>query len=220
MNNQLFAAVAAIWDYMHMGMEPQAADCIVGFGCYDQDIPRRAAQLYQQGFAPWVLFSGGLGRNTAGLWQQPEAERFAAIAISEGVPAEAILLENKSTNSAENLLFTRQLLQNREIPARRIIAIHKPYMERRLYAAMKVYWPEADAIFTSPQVTIAEHIRHAEALGMTEQGVIETITGDLQRMTLYAQKGYQIPQRIPPHVQKAYAYLVNAGYTGQLIKES
>lgn len=219
MDQQVSAAVQTIWDYMHMGMEPAPVDCIIGFGCYDEDIPRRASQLYRQGLAPWVLFSGGLGRNTALLWQSSEAERFAAIAIAEGVPEEAILLENKSANSAENLLFTRQLLEARGIPAKRLLAIHKPYMERRLYAAMGVYWPDAQAVFTSPQVTVAQHIRHAQAVGMTETEVIETMVGDLQRMELYARKGYQIPQPMPPRVWEAYRCLVSLGYTRQLAKE-
>lgn len=219
MDNRTLAAVQTIWDYMHMGMEPEAADCIVGFGCYDEDISRRAAQLYRQGLAPWVLFSGGFGRNTAGLWQTPEAERFAAIAEAEGVPEAAILVENRSTNSAENLIFTRQLLEERGIRVKRILAVHKPYMERRLYAAMRVYWPEVEAIYTSPQMTVTEHIRRAEALGMPERDIIETIAGDLQRMTLYAQKGYQIPQNVPDCAAKAYHFLVESGYTGQLAKE-
>lgn len=210
--------VEILWDYMHMGMEPEAADCIVGFGCYDEDIPKRAAELFHGGFAPYVVFSGGLGRNTSGLWQASEAERFARIAMDCGVPEEWIILENRSTNSAENLLFTPKVLAERGIRAEKIIAIHKPYMERRLYAAMRVYWPGVQAVYTSPQVTLSEHIAHAQAVGMTEKAVIETIVGDIQRMRCYAEKGYQIPQDIPQAVWDAYEALVALGYDGQLIK--
>ena len=207
-----------LWDYMHMNQLPGKADCIVGFGCYDEDIPRRCAQLYHAGFAPYVAFSGGLGRNTSGLFTQSEAERFAAIAVAEGVPEERIILENKSTNSAENLLFTPKVLADHGIEAKKIIAVHKPYMERRLWAAMQVYWPQVQAVYTSPQVTLEEHIAHAQAVGMTEKGVIETIVGDIQRMELYAEKGYQAPVEIPPEVREAYQKLADLGYTGQLAK--
>lgn len=210
--------VKILWDFMHMGMEPEKADVIVGFGCYDEDIPKRCAELYHQGFAPYVCFSGGLGRNTDQLWTASEAERFAAIAAAEGVPEERIILENKSTNSAENLLLTPKILAERGIPARKIIAVHKPYMELRLWAAMQVYWPGVDAVYTSPQVTLEEHIAHAEAIGMTEKGVIETIVGDIQRMELYAVKGYQAPVEIPADVRAAFNELVRQGYTGQLAK--
>lgn len=210
--------VKVLWDFMHLNQQPEQADCIVGFGCYDEDIPRRCAELYHAGFAPYVVFSGGLGRNTEGLWTKSEAERFAAIAVAEGVPAEKIILENKSTNSAENLLFTPKVLAEQGIRAEKIIAVHKPYMERRLWSAMQVYWPDVQAVYTSPQVTLEEHIRHAESIGMTATGVIETIVGDIQRMELYARKGYQVPVEIPEEVRAAFSALVEQGYTGQLAK--
>lgn len=210
--------IQILWDFMHMGHALEKADVIVGFGCYDEDIPRRCAELFHRGFAPFVCFSGGLGRNTSGIWSKSEAERFAAIAIAEGVPEERIILENKSTNSAENLLFTPKVLAEAGVKAERIIAVHKPYMERRLWAAMQVYWPQAQAVYTSPQVSVEEHIAHAEKIGMTRRGVIETIVGDVQRMELYAEKGYQVPVEIPAEVRTAFDALVKAGYTGQLAR--
>ena len=210
--------VQILWDFMHMNQQPEPADVIVGFGCYDEDIPRRCAELWHQGYAPYVCFSGGLGRNTSGIWSKSEAERFAAIAISEGVPEDRIILENKSTNSAENLLFTPKVLAEAGIRAEKIIAVHKPYMEKRLWAAMQVYWPAVCAVYTSPQVTVEEHIAHAEAIGMTARGVIETIVGDVQRMELYAEKGYQAAVEIPDEVRAAFDALVEQGYTSQLAK--
>ena len=210
--------IQILWDFMHMHQSPETADVIVGFGCYDEDIPRRCAELWHQGLAPWVCFSGGLGRNTSSLWSKSEAERFAAIAMAAGVPGERILLEDQSTNSAENLLFTPKVLAEAGIKAETIIAVHKPYMEKRLWAAMQVYWPQVQAIYTSPDVTVEEHIAHAEAVGMTRKGVIETLVGDVQRMELYAKKGYQAPVQLPAEVRAAFDALVAQGYTGQLAK--
>ena len=210
--------IQILWDFMHMGQALEKADVIVGFGCYDEDIPKRCAELFHRGFAPFVCFSGGLGRNTSGIWSKSEAERFAAIAIAEGVPENRIILENKSTNSAENLLFTPKVLAEAGVKAEKIIAVHKPYMEKRLWAAMQVYWPDVQAVYTSPDVTVEEHIAHAEKIGMTRKGIIETIVGDVQRMELYAEKGYQRAVEIPDEVRNAFDTLVKAGYTGQLAK--
>ena len=210
--------VKILWDFMHMGQALEKADVIVGFGCYDEDIPRRCAELFHAGIAPYVCFSGGLGRNTSGIWSKSEAERFAAIAMAEGVPENRIILENKSTNSAENLLFTPKVLAEAGVKAGRIIAVHKPYMEKRLWAAMQVYWPDVQAAYTSPQVSVEEHIAHAEQIGMTRKGVIETIVGDVQRMELYAEKGYQAPVEIPAEVRAAFDALVKEGYIGQLAR--
>ena len=210
--------VQILWDFMHMNQQPGHADVIVGFGCYDEDIPKRCAELWHQGFAPWVCFSGGLGRNTDKLWSKSEAERFAAIAVAAGVPEDRIILENKSTNSAENLLFTPKVLAEAGVKAEKIIAVHKPYMEKRLWAAMQVYWPDVRALYTSPRVTLEEHIAHAEAVGMTRKGVIDTIVGDVQRMELYAEKGYQARVEIPDEVRAAFDALVAEGYIGQLAR--
>lgn len=219
MNQETKVHLQTIWDYMHLHMEPQPGDCIIGFGCINDDIALRCAQLYRDGFAPKVLFTGGLGRNTLGRWNQSEAERFAFIAQQHGVPAQNILLENQSTNSAENILFTRKILEEAGLAQGRLICVHKPFMERRLYAAMKVYWPEANACFTSPQLDLEAYIRNTVNQGLTEKQVIDVITGDFQRMDIYAKKGYQIPQEIPEPVWQAFHRLVELGYTGELVAE-
>ena len=75
-----------IWDYLCLREDLQKADVIVGFGNFNTDIARRAAELYHEGYAPKVLFTGGLGRNTEGLLPEPEAVRFARVAMECGVP--------------------------------------------------------------------------------------------------------------------------------------
>lgn len=206
-----------IWDYMHMNMSPCRADCIIGFGNYNEDIPRRAAQLYHQQLAPKVLFTGGLGRNTLGLWTGSEAERFGEIAMAEGVPSSDIIIEKESTNTAENILFTQKKLADLDMNVTSILGVHHPFMERRIYAALKVYWPEVVATITSPQMDIPTYIANTLARGLDEQAAIDVIMGDFQRITIYAQKGYQIPQHIPDQVYHAFGVMVSLGYTGQLV---
>lgn len=219
MNLETKVPLQVIWDYMHLNMELQPGDCIIGFGCINDDIALRCAQLCREGFAPKILFTGGLGRNTLGRWNQSEAERFSFIAQQQGIPAQNILLENQSTNSAENILFSRKILEEAGLAQGRLICVHKPFMERRLYAAMKVYWPEANACFTSPQLDLEAYIHNTVKQGLTEKQVIDVIAGDFQRMDIYAKKGYQIPQEIPDSVWQAFHRLVELGYTGELITE-
>ena len=35
MDEQIYAQVKTLWDYMNMHMEPKKAEVIVGFGCYN-----------------------------------------------------------------------------------------------------------------------------------------------------------------------------------------
>ena len=207
-----------IWDYLGMHQEPKKADCIVGFGNFNTNIARRAAELYHQGYAPKVLFTGGLGRNTEGLLPEPEAVRFAKVAMACGVPESDILLEDRSRNTKENIDFTRQLLEDRNIPHGKILGVHQPFMERRITAAMGVYWPELDFSVTAPQVTIPEYLERAKQQGISENASISVIVGDFQRIDLYARLGYQLPQHIPEEAWQAFHALVAMGYDTQLAK--
>ena len=213
----VYENLSILWDYMCLKQQVKPAACIIGFGCINDDIALRCAELYRDGYAPKVLFSGGLGRNTLGRWSKSEAERFADIAMANGVPREAILLENKSTNSAENILFTHEILKAEGLAHEPLICVHKPFMERRLMAAMGVYWPEINAIYTSPQLTIQSYIDSCMRQGLSEHSAICVVVGDFQRMEVYAQKGYQIPQNIPPHVWDAFHALTALGFTDELV---
>ena len=207
-----------IWDYLCLNEPLEKADCIVGFGNFNTDIARRAAQLYHDGWAPKILFTGGLGRNTEGLLPEPEAVRFAKVAMECGVPEEDIILEDQSTNTKENIEFTRQKLEFLGIPHDRILGVHQPFMERRITAAMGVYWKELDFKVTSPQVTIPQYLEAASKQGISPNASVSVIVGDFQRMDLYAKLGYQLPQYIPDEAWNAFHQLVAMGYDKQLAK--
>ena len=207
-----------IWDYLGMHQTPTKADCIVGFGNFNTDIARRAAELYHQGYAPKILFTGGLGRNTKSLFPEPEAVKFARVAMACGVPEADIILEDKSTNTKENIDFMREIFEKQGIPHGHVLGVHQPFMERRICAAMGVYWPELNFSVTSPQVTIPEYLRRAAEQGMTEIASVSVIVGDFQRMDLYARLGYQVPQEIPEEAWEAYHKLVAMGFDKQLAK--
>ncbi len=207
-----------LWDYLCLNREPEKADCILGFGSFDENVAIRCAQLYLQGYAPKILFTGGLGRCTTGRFVQPEARRFADRAMALGVPQEDILLEDRSTNTKENIEFSRELLNARGIPQGHILGVHKPYMERRIVAAMGVYWPELNFTVTSPRMTIPQYLAEASRQGVGEEESVSVIVGDFQRMDLYARKGYQLPQIIPQEAWDAYHALVAMGYDKQLAK--
>src|SRR6185436_4257863 len=88
------------------------------------------------------------------------AERFARLAVSLGVPRENILTETQSTNTGENVKFTKRLLGERGLDPQTFIVVQKPYMERRAYATFRQFWPEKDLVVTSPQVSFREYLDH------------------------------------------------------------
>lgn len=202
-----------LWNYHHMHHELKPSDCILVLGSHDKRVAERGAELYLEGFAPFILFSGGLGRLTQDLWRQTEADLFAGIAMEMGVPKEAILIENRSINTGENILFSQQVLKEKGMDPERFIVIQKPYMERRSFATFKKHWPEKEVLVTSPQIPFEDYATEEIPL----ERVINIMVGDLQRIKLYPQMGFQIYQEIPKDVWSAYERLVALGFDKQLV---
>jgi len=204
-----------IWDYHHLKHRLEKADVILVMGSHDLRVAERGAQLFLEHWAPLLIFSGGLGNLTRGIWDQPEADRFAEVAVRMGVPREKILIENRSTNTGENIGLTKNLLAKLQLDPQRFILVHKPYMERRAYATFRKIWPENQALVTSPQISFADYPNEE----ISQREFIGIMVGDLQRIRLYAAKGFQIAQEIPPDVWAAGQELIKLGYSQNLIKE-
>jgi uncharacterized SAM-binding protein YcdF (DUF218 family) len=211
---ETLALAKKLWDYHHVNDTLERSDCILVLGSHDKRVAERAAELYLDEWAPIVVFSGGLGRLTEGLWTETEADLFAKIAIEKGVPKEAILIENKSTNTGENILFTQKLLEENDLHPHSFIVVQKPYMERRSFATFKKNWPDKKLVVTSPQICFEDYANEE----IPVEQVINIMVGDLQRIKLYAEKGFQVYQEIPSEVWQAYEELVNAGFDGHLVK--
>ena len=191
------------------GPVPERADIIIALGTYDLRVADYAAEVYLSGRAPLLICSGGLGKLTSSLFTTPEAELFAERCRSHGVPSENILIEAASTNTGENFRFSRDLLSERGIFPRTGIAVSKPYMAKRAWATGTRQWPEVTwSVMTQP-------------LSLEEYGAddisISLMVGDLQRLRVYAEKGFQAPVEVPDEIWSAYERLVAAGYDQYVI---
>jgi uncharacterized SAM-binding protein YcdF (DUF218 family) len=99
-----------------------------------------ALRLYRAGRAPYLVFSGGgIPELTGG--HMSEAAQFKALALEYGITPEAILLEERSRNTYENALFTRQLLEERGLG-------------RVLLVSSAAHMPRAVAVFRSQGVEV------------------------------------------------------------------
>ncbi|EGR2023495.1 YdcF family protein [Vibrio cholerae] len=206
MSKRLYQQIETLWDYLQLHQQPDVADLILVLGSNDVRVAEHAAKLYHQGLAPYVLFSGGFGRFTQGVFNHSEAETFAAIAKDAGVPEHAILLETQSTNSGENLHFSHQLLVQQAWPAKRILLVQKPYMERRAYATFMQQWPESveSVQVTSPAGSFFDYLTSE----LTSDFVLNAMLGDFERIRDYPALGFQITQPIPEPVMQAYQALL------------
>ncbi|HEU4511292.1 MAG TPA: YdcF family protein [Pyrinomonadaceae bacterium] len=218
MDPQIRALAETLWNYHLLKHQVAKADAILVLCSHDERVAERGAQLFLEGWAPLIIFSGGQGEITRRLWREPEAERFARIAMSLNVPPECIVVETKSTNTGENVQYTRRLLAEKGLDPQKFILVQKPYMERRALATFLRYWPEKEVIVTSPQVSFDEYVAEYTNSSLTVDDVVGIMVGDLQRIKFYPALGYQIAQEIPEEVWAAYEALVRAGYDKYLIR--
>jgi uncharacterized SAM-binding protein YcdF (DUF218 family) len=211
--DRMITLAKKLWEYHQMNHELEKSDAILVLGSHDLRVAERGAELWLQGWAPLIIFSGALGNLTRHVWKETEAEKFARIAIERGVPESAILVENQSTNTGENILFTQQLLSERGLNPGSFIVVQKPYMERRSYATFRKHWPDKNLVVTSPQLDFDAYPNEE----IPVEKVINIMVGDLQRIRFYPEKGFQVYQQIPDDVWNAFEELVRLGFDKHLM---
>lgn len=85
--------IKKLWNYMKCNHELKKVDCIIGLGSEDLNIAKVAVDLFFKNYADKIIFSGGLGKVTKDIWNEPEADKFAQYAIENGVPKEKVFAE-------------------------------------------------------------------------------------------------------------------------------
>jgi uncharacterized SAM-binding protein YcdF (DUF218 family) len=214
-----------LWNYHHLGHKIVEADILMCFTSLDLSVPEYCADLFHKKLAPLVLISGG---NATNKWipdgdniqrtnwgTDSEAEKYYEVVLEKGVPKKSILLETKSSNSGENVVFSYEILKQKGIIPKSVIVVHKPTMERRAFATFKNYWPEkaTKLLVTSMPISYDDYVREI----IDKDVIINIMVGDLQRIKLYPEMGFQIYQEIPDNVWNAYEELVKLGYDKHLI---
>lgn len=198
-----------IWDYLCLGaVAPGPVDVVVALGSHDSRVAVRAIELMSEGLAPLLVVSGGRGKDTPSRWSS-EAAHFAQLAEDGGIPRSKILLEPRATNTGENIIMTKELLLARGLRARSVILVSKPYMQRRAYATALVRWPEVEHYTTAPASTLQDYLTDG---AVDRDDFLNLMVGDLQRMRVYADRGFQAEQDVPDHVWAAFEEMVAAGY--------
>ena len=124
----------------------------------------KAVSLYRAGVAPRVIVSSGF------VFTLREAETIKAIAVANGVPADAIILEEQATNTYENVEFTNRILQTNGW--RRIALVSSPYHMRRATMTWRKAAPDVEVVATPPENSLF----YAHARGAS----LEQIRGLLQ----------------------------------------
>jgi uncharacterized SAM-binding protein YcdF (DUF218 family) len=210
---EIRADVETLWRYHYMHHELRPCDVGIGLGSHDLGVAVIATRLFHEGLFPWIVFTGANAPTTVERFPRGEAVHYREYAVEQGVPAESILVELRATNTAENLEYSRALLAERRITVRSVLIMSRPYQQRRAYATCKLMWPDVDVVCASNPLELDDYVR---SIGDPRR-VVEMLVGDTQRIEVYAERGFAIPQEMPDAVRAAFERLVAAGYTSRLI---
>jgi uncharacterized SAM-binding protein YcdF (DUF218 family) len=202
-----------LWDYLHVGGNISKSDLIIGLGSYDLRVADRCVDLWKSRMANIIMFSGAAGNWTRGLWNKAEAEIFKERAMILGVEEKDILVEKLSTNIGDNIRFCKSMLQKEGYNIEKVIFVTKPQTERRVWATVPKEWPEIEFYVTSPLIDFDDQ----PLPNHSYEDLVNEMVGDLQRIKVYADRGWQVKQVIPSEVEQAFQSLVDLGYTKHML---
>lgn len=202
-----------LWDYLVLNEKLTKANCILGLGSQDKEVAKYCSKLFLENYALFVIFSGGKGRLTPKKWKHPEAEEFKKIAVALGIPRSKIFIENKSTNTKENIQFTKKLISRKKMKIKKIIVVTQPFLQKRAKAVFKKYMPDVKSIFSYSNINFEKYTNPE----VSKEELINMLVGEAQRLVEYPRKGYIPRQVIPKVVKKAVLALINSGYRRYVI---
>lgn len=205
-------AAYSIWRYHCLdemvAQEASSYDLIIGLGSYDTRVADYCADLYHMGLASTIVFTGASGNWTRAMYEGSEAAAFFDVAVEKCVPPEHIMLEEKATNTGENISNVKAMFPD----CRSALFVTKPQMQRRCRATIEKIWPELHSSVTAPSHSIL-----SQPVGEIDlQKVIHEIVGDYWRIRTYPKRGFQTEQQIDEAAEEAFNMLIEQGYTKHL----
>lgn len=135
-----------ITDFIFVETEVSPADVILVPGANHPQLMEKAATLYKQGMAPYILPSGGYKPHVG----TTEWEYLRNIGIINGVPEEAILIEDKAQHTLENARFSLEVLQRKGICPKKVIIVCKAGHSRRALLCYQAEFPIDCEFLVSP----------------------------------------------------------------------
>ncbi|WP_149563177.1 YdcF family protein [Streptomyces cacaoi] len=212
-STQIWEDAQLLWDFQQMGHEPRRCSIILGLGSHDLSVADASVDLYEQGLAPVLVFTGATSPTTRERMPRGEADHYRERALERGVPARDIYVEPLARNTGQNITFSRQLMEEAGIEVSSALLVTKPYEERRAYATARKQWPEVEFVSASAPVSLE---RYVESIGDARL-VLDMLVGSLQRLLVYPEQGHMIRMEVPSDVVAAYDRLREAGFTSRLI---
>lgn len=177
-----------ITDFIFVEDKLEKADVIFIPGGSYPELPERAAQLWKEGYAPFVVPSGkysvtkgkfaGVKSKTDRYREDyvTECEFYTDVLQRNGVAADSILQEDEAGFTGENAWLSKKLLDAKGIHPRKAIICCKGFHSRRCLMYYQFTFPETEFMIAPVYVNVTK-----ENWYLTEQGQ-KRVLGELNRL--------------------------------------
>jgi DUF218 domain len=163
----------------HAG-EVHPADVILVFGTRHWTAAEVAAELYFSDYAPVIVTTGGPKRHPRGA---SEAVQHQQLLLSAGVPAEAIIVESRSSTTTENVTMALPLIADSVSNVRSVIAVVK-WCHRRAVVTLAAHAPWIERIYAADY----EPFNAQKRVAATRSNWQDTYQERVERETRYMQE--------------------------------
>jgi uncharacterized SAM-binding protein YcdF (DUF218 family) len=158
------------------------------------------------------VFTGGIGAGTADLGM-PEADawRIRLAQTHPTIPPAHIVIENRSTNTAENITFTAMLLAGAHPQLRfgdrldHAIIVASPSRLRRVKLTLQQLLPSVRVTRCVPAFTNFE--REFALYESKQIDYLAHLAGELDRLATYPDRGWIVRETLPSNVVEAHTVL-------------
>lgn len=146
--------ISDITQFIFLSDEPEKADVIFLPGGSHPAQPEYAAQLYHKGFAKWLVPSGGVSvkrsqwpgvRSKADIYDgdyQSDCEFLTDALLKNGVPASAIIGEDRSGHTRDNAFLSRRAVDEAGIAVKTALLVCKAFHARRCLMLYQMAFPD------------------------------------------------------------------------------
>ena len=185
-------AIQDITEFIFMEDAPEKCDIILIPGTSKSAITERAAQLYREGYAPYVLPSGMYSPNVGHFASENiDNPRYAGayatdfeycrhILMENGVPESAILREDLAANSMENAMYSAQVVKTAGLNIKKAILCCQAFHARRAFLSYVCHFPGVELLVVPTETQgITKHDWY-----MSEKGY-KKVMGEVAKCGMY-----------------------------------
>lgn len=160
--------------------EIKTADIILVPGGSHPQLMEKAAELYNQGLAPYILPSGHFNPKIPEY--SSEWEFLKSIGVKLGVPEEKILKEDQASHTFENAEFSWGVIKENKLPVKKAILVCKAYHSRRALLTYQTVFPKDIEFFIAATPDKKEVTKDNWFL---DEEKIKTVMGEVVKIGKY-----------------------------------